>query len=345
VWCDLFQFVIKFGGIGLILYMCVTAVPENLFGIVTYAFEHHRGFEYFDDPRFFQISPYIRLNFWLLIFCSITTPLFECSADQLGIQKLLSTSSYQQAKKTLFTHVFISMPFVALFFFLGLAMFVYYEHNPASGVTGDTALFRFVASRMPSPIPGLVISSLIAAALSTIAAGINSLTTVVTTDFYKRIFRPDSNDAQQVRFSRLFTVVNGIGIILVSLFISAANDRIGQTVIELSGLWLAMFMPVIAPIFLLGVTTKKLSGNNIITLACISWAATACMITWFLLTKHTERPVSFMWLPIPSYIIMIVGGYLWALCAKPLDPKKIENLTLWTLKKEMTQHADPVGTR
>ena len=333
VWCDFLQFLILVGGLTLILYKCISSVPENVFEIVGYAFEHERGFEYFGDPRFFKLSPFIRLNFWLLLLSAITGPLFETSADQMGIQRLLSTSSYHESKKTLLTHVFIAIPFTILFFFIGLAMFVFYSHNPTEGVTGDTALFRFVSTQMPTPLPGLIISAMLAAVLSTIAAGINSLSTVVTTDFYKRIFKPNSSDTEQVRFSRLSTIIIGVLIVGISLIIVTVNEHIGQTVMELSGMWLSMFLPIIAPIFLLGVTTRKLNGNNILTLAVISWFCTLIMVVWFVLSKHTDKPLSFMSIPIPSYAIMTLGGYIWALFSKPIDSKKIENLTLWTLKK------------
>jgi Na+/proline symporter len=57
-----------------------------------------------------------------------------------------------------------------------------------------------------------------AAAMSSVAAELNSLATASTMDFYKRHFRPEGTEKQLVRFGRIATVVWGVFACIVATF-------------------------------------------------------------------------------------------------------------------------------
>lgn len=268
----------------------------------------------------------------MLIISSISTEMFNNSADQISIQRLLCTSSYGEARKSIFTYALISLPWGLVLSFAGLAMFVYYSHTPTDNfkVTGDIALFHFISTQLPSPVPGIIVSAMLAAVMSTLDSGINSLATVLTKDFYLRIFRPDSTESQQVKFSKRMTVVIGAIAVFFSLLIASANTRIGQTMIEVASIWFAFFN-VVWPIFLLGVTSVRITAKHIFISVAVSWTVTACMIVWFLLSKNTDHALSFMWLSFPGMLTMLFLGYFLSLFSKPLPESKTKGLTLWTL--------------
>jgi Na+/proline symporter len=76
----------------------------------------------------------------------------------------------------------------------------------------------FVVSSMPIGIVGLIIAAILAAAMSSVAAELNSLATASTMDFYKRHFRPESSEKQMVLFGRMATLVWGIFACIVATF-------------------------------------------------------------------------------------------------------------------------------
>jgi Na+/proline symporter len=77
-------------------------------------------------------------------------------------------------------------------------------------VTGDKAygdvnyVFpTFVTERMPVGLVGLIIAAIFAAAMSSIAAELNSLSTATVIDFYRRLWRTDESDAHYLVVSKL----------------------------------------------------------------------------------------------------------------------------------------------
>ena len=334
VWTDVVQFVVLVGGLIIILLVCIMKVPDGITGIIDYSFSHERGFEYFKDSRFYSLSPFIRLNLWVIIISAISSEMFNNACDQISIQRLLSTSSYGQAKKSLFTYAFIALPWGLVMYLVGLAIFVFYAQNPAGvELSGDTALFRFISTELPSPVPGIIISAMLAAVMSTLDSGINSLATVATKDFYLRIARPQASEKQQVSFSKIMTVVIGLFAVGFSLLIASVNTNIEQSMMEVASLWFAYFN-VVWPTFLLGVTSCRISSKHIVACIIVSWLVTTCMIIWFLQTRGTDHELSFMLISLPGMLTMIVLGYILALFSKPVATGKTDGLTLWTLKKK-----------
>ena len=334
VWTDFIQFIILLVGMAVITITIAGSVEGGVTGIVSYSFAHGRGFDGFKEPGFFSFSPYVRLTFWLMLVGIIMEFLFYNSSDQISIQRLLSTSSYEQAKKSLYTFVLIGLPFAAVLWFIGLAVFTYYAQHPAEaeGITGDTALFRYIAVHLPSPLPGLVISAMLAAVMSTLDSGMNSLAAVGTKDIYIQYFRPNASEEQQVLFSRIMTVVVGVFAVAVALLIATVAESIKDTIMEINAIWGA-FSAVLAPVFLIGVTTRKVKPIHIIVACVTAWIVTACVVVWYVTSKGGPKPVSFMFVGFPGLVVMLVMGYLPVFFPGRPDPEKTDGLTLWTLKK------------
>ncbi len=333
VWTDFTQFVVLAVGLFVIAVKCAASVDGGASGIVSYAFSHDRGFQGVHEPGFFSFDPHFRITLWVLLFGIIHEHLFYNSSDQISIQRLLSTSSYDQAKKSLYTFVVIGVPFSFVLWFLGMAIFTYYGQHPEPDIgarDGDLALFRFIGTQLPSPLPGLMISAMLAAVMSTLDSGMNSLATVATKDIYIVFFRREATERQQVLFSRVMTVLVGTFAVGTALVIAGVAESIKETIIESGTVWMSLTV-VLAPIFLIGVTTRKVRGNHIIVACLAAWVVTAVMVTWYLRSKGTDREVSFMFVSLPGFATMLVLGYLATLLPTKPDPEKTDGLTLWTL--------------
>lgn len=333
VWTDLAQFIILVGGVVTIAVLCAGSVSGGVPGIIRYAFENGRGFEGFKDPDFFTFSPYVRLSFWMIACNLFIEHLFFNSADQISLQRLLSTSSYAQARRSLFTFIGIVVPFSCLLWFLGLAIFAYYGHHPeeAGQVTGDTALFQFISNHMPPPLPGLMIAAMLAAVMSTLDSGMNSLAAVALKDVYTQYFRRDAPEKEQVFFSRVMTAVVGVIAIAIAQVIASVAMGIRETIMEAGTVWLS-FSIVLAPMFLIGVTTRKVNGTHILFACACAWAMTAATVVWYVMAKTTAHPVGFLFVQFPGLVVMLVLGYLPVLFPGRIDPAKTDGLTYWSRK-------------
>lgn len=338
VWTDLLQFVILAGGVTWIITAAVSDSPRGMFDIVNFAIEHKRGMPELHDPEFYSLSPYVRLSLWVLVFGTITEYFFYNSSDQISIQRLLSTSGYKQAKRSMFTFVIISIPVSLALWFMGLAIYSYYAQLPAESrpAEGDLALFHFIATELPTPVPGLIVSAMLAAVMSTLDSGINSLSTVAIKDFYARLFRKDASEDQQVTATRVMTILTGVFAVATGLIIAKVSSGLGETIMEAGSIWMS-FSLVLMPIFLLGVTTRSLNGTQALLLMVVGWAGVIPMIIWYLLGRYYDEveQISFMYLTIPGIIMMLGAGYVMAWLSKPQPSHKTDDLTLLTLSKEI----------
>ncbi|HEX9563225.1 MAG TPA: sodium:solute symporter [Gemmatimonadaceae bacterium] len=102
----------------------------------------------------------------------------------------------------------------------------------AERVTGETPrdvnyiIPRFVLSQLPIGLAGLFIAGVMAAAMSSIAAELNSLSTATVIDFYRRWYRKEGTDAHFLMVSKAATAVWGLFACFVALRAAALGSLI-----------------------------------------------------------------------------------------------------------------------
>ena len=337
IWTDVIQFLVLTFGLAIVVFKSVQGVPGGVVGVVEYAFQNGRGMPELTQPSFLSFDPHVEITLWILVAGIMGEYLFYNSSDQIAIQRLLSTSSYQQAKRSLFTFVALDTIMMATLWFLGLAMFTFYAHQPSDRhpSSPDLALFQFISSELPSPLPGLILSAMLAAVMSTLDSGMNSLATVATKDFYLRFFRPSASERDQVRFSRWITLAVGLFAVAVALGMSRVSKSIESTIMETAYVWMAL-MNVLPPIFLLGMTSRRATAGHALMAALAGWAATGAMTAWYFNVKTTDNPISFLYIGPVGLTVPLIVGYTLAWFAKPQPAERIEQLTLWTWTKDET---------
>ena len=334
IWTNVMQFFVLGGGIIATLITCVANVDGGAVGVIKYAFANDHGFNFSED--FFSFDPHVRLTFWLFMMGSITAYMFYNCADQIAIQQLLSTNSYKSARNSFITSVLMFIPIGAITWFIGLAVFAYFGQNPPPDpdMPGDLALFTFVRLKMPHPFPGLLASAMLAAAISTVGAMMISLATVATKDFYLRFFKPQATEKMQVEFSRIMTILLGVGATTVGITISITSKTLGETLYEASTMWIAI-VATVAPIYFIGVMNPRCNAKHAMAAIVVGVSATVAMIIWYLRSRITGNPISFMSVQVPGFILPILLGLIVPFfIGKRPSIEKIDDLTLWTLKKK-----------
>ena len=92
---------------------------------------------------------------------------------------------------------------------------------PAS-VVGEDLAYSAMLTHLPSGILGLVVASLAAAYMSTIATQLNWGASYIVNDFWVRHISPDATDREQVRVGRVATVLLMVAAGVMALFLSSA---------------------------------------------------------------------------------------------------------------------------
>lgn len=159
--------------------------------------------------------------------------------DQNYIQRYHTAKDAKDAAKSVWLCALYYVPISALFFFIGTALFVFYDQNPdlLEGLKqqvsntknipladlqvtdyGDQVLPYFMKTQIPKGILGIILAALLSAAMSTISSGMNSSATVFLKDIYLRYVHPNATSKKQLWVLHGTTV--GVGLLGILFGIS-----------------------------------------------------------------------------------------------------------------------------
>lgn len=274
IWLDVIQGFMLIGG-GIIALFILLYTPEGGPSAVwNTAMEAGRiGFGPFDWD-------FVNLTFWVMAINGIFYAIQKYGTDQTIIQRYLTAKSEKGAIKAALIGVLLSVPVWGLFMFIGTALYSYYQIGPAvlpEGIRSDAIFPQFIMTGLPIGITGLILSALIAAAISSLDSDLNCLSAIGVEDYYKR-FRPNSSDAQQLFMGKLFVALSGIGAIIVaSIYLLAGNKGVLGIIFTLY----AIFSGGIAGMFLLGLFSRRANKQGLY----FGVAASVLFTAWALLTS------------------------------------------------------------
>jgi Na+/proline symporter len=158
----------------------------------------------------------------------------------------------------------------------------------ASRVTGQPSrdvnyvMPRFVLDVLPLGLAGLFIAAVMAAAMSSIAAELNSLSTATVIDFYRRWVKPEASDAHYLFVSKAATGVWGLFACIVATYAVSLGS-----LIEVVNRFGSFFYGSILGVFLLamvpgtrarGAFVGLLAGMG--TVAAVSFGAPSVSFLW-----------------------------------------------------------------
>lgn len=305
IWTDVVQLIIYLSGTLLGFFTILRLVPGGWSTIQSVAGAAAK-FRVFDFSWNFN-STY---TFWSGVIGGAFLTTATHGADQLIVQRLLAARSERQSKIALLSSGFAVLAQFSLFLLLGAMLFVFYKLFPplVPFTRTDTIFPTFVVTKMPHGISGLLISAILAAAMSNLSAALNSLSSTTIVDFYGR-WRPLASEEHRVRLSRFATL--GWGLVLFGLAILA---RHGGKVLEVGLSIASVAYGSLLGVFLLGVLTKRASERG----------AMVGMLFGFLLNLYLWlfTRVPFTWyVTLGSIATFIVGYGMSVVLPQAVDPR------------------------
>ena len=140
--------------------------------------------------------------------------------------------------------------------------------------SGDTNYIfpRFVLSELPIGLAGIFIAGVFAAAMSSIAAELNALSTASVIDFYRRWVKPDADDAHYLLVSKGATAFWGLFACVVAIYAATLGS-----LIEVVNMFGSFFYGSILGVFLLamvpGAKSRGAFYGLIIGMATVGFVA------------------------------------------------------------------------
>ena len=296
IWTDVVQSIVLIVGAlacgGILLF----SMPEGPGQVFAIAGAHHKF-----SPGSFGLS-LSSPTFWVVLFYGVAINLQNFGIDQTYIQRYMTAKTSREAKKSVLVGALTYIPLSALFIFIGTELFAYYTARPellpdtlkAADMT-DKVFPYFIVTGLPRGIVGLVISAIFAAAMSTVSSSINSASTLILTDFYKRYSRAALTEKKSMRVLRISTVCWGLlgtGMALAMMGVSSALDAWWKLAGIFSGGMLGLF--------LLGYFSRK-AGNMA---AAVGAALGILVIVWMTFSPRWDSPFAS---PFHSFLIPVMG--------------------------------------
>ena len=174
--------------------------------------------------------------------------------DQTHVQRVLSARSVDDAQKgSLFAGVLKILP-VFILVLPGVIGYVLFKEK--IGTDANQTFPILIKELLPVGLKGIVAAALLAALMSVLAAALNSSATLVSVDIVKRL-RPSTTDKGQVLIGRIAAVV----IMIIAMLWSTQGGKF-TSIFEAINKIAAAMAPPITTVFLLGVFSKRVSGNS-----------------------------------------------------------------------------------
>ena len=201
VWTDVLQTVLLLGGaLGLAIHLWTRPSLPSMVPQLMSSGKCSLG----------SILPdFTRPTFWVVLLYGTVTNLPNSAVDQNYVQRFLCTSSLRQARRSLWLGALLYIPVTFLLLSLGTGLFAWARIHPGAlspGLTPDQIFPAFLKGHLPEALTGLIITALLAAAMSSLDSSLNSAATVLVTDLI-RPRRPLMSDPQALVLIRRLTLV------------------------------------------------------------------------------------------------------------------------------------------
>ncbi|GAB3908398.1 sodium:solute symporter family transporter [Mucilaginibacter boryungensis] len=297
IWTEVMQVGVLLGGALLTLVFIAHSVDGGMTQIIKEAATHNK-------LRVGILSwNHMEPVLWVVFIGGFLTQLVTYSSDQVVVQRYLTTATEKEARRSIYTNAILVIPASLIFFSVGTALWVYYRHNPTMlnphGRTDDVFPW-FISHQLPAGLSGLVIAGLFAATMSTIGSSMNSIATVITTDFYKP-YKSNSTDKECFAFARKATLVLGVLGCMIAIYLVTRQDAsIFDQYLKIIGL----FGGCLAGMFVAGIFFPKINGNGILIGFIVSSAA-----LYFI---QAANVMNFFLYPVLAILLCVATGYLFS---------------------------------
>jgi len=203
------------------------------------------------------LNPANHYGWSYLIFTTFLLWLLSYNASWALVQKYNTVRSEKDARKMTWLIAGLLAVSPPVFFFPGLAARVLLP-----SLANSREVYAAVCLKvLPLGMMGLAIAALLSATMSTMGSEYNTLSGILTRDFYKKRFRPDLSESQEVRLGRLFTVAIGAVTVLLGLLLSLLK---GLTLMDIAFRFMSAFGPPIMIPLIGGLLFRRFNSRGVV---------------------------------------------------------------------------------
>lgn len=326
IWSDFAQFVILFGGA--VLVPCLIAIRT-----AAGPFQWWSAFAQVEraEVPLFSPDPTQRTTIIGMMLTLYVWNICTHGSDQVAAQRYLSTPSAATARRSFVAFFVANVGVLSLLMVVGLALFYFRFQNaglPANDfhqtivAQADDVFPEFLATQLPAGAAGLMLAALLAAAMSSLSSGINSISAVVVTDLLSSSgatsTRPESSNVP-----RVMAVLSGLVAIVGAVAIDQLMQATHWNLVDLIERINMLFVAPLGALFFAGILFRHVGASA----AIIGFA---CGIVVSLLISFSQwlfdYPISFMWIMPGSFLVSMFVAWCLGFCFARPTPSQLSVL-------------------
>ena len=233
VWADAIQSLILIGGT-VVCVVCLLIFTPDLSGNLQAAWEAGKI-----SLGSMDFSDWGSNTFWVLFLYCICINLQNFGVDQCYTQRYVAAKDERAAARSIWGSACLYVPVTLLFTMIGTLLWMYNHATGAvpAGMKAAEVFPWFIMHRLPTGVSGLLVAAIIAAAMSTVAATLNSGSTVLLEDYWKRFCPARTGARANMVFLRTMTVLLAFVSIGIALTVVWIWGKDNTTVL---GMWYVM---------------------------------------------------------------------------------------------------------
>lgn len=335
IWTDVIQFAIFFLGIIAVYYIVSIDTAGGFFGVIKSGIE-------LDKIKFFRWTwDFKQPNTVIYAFAAIYG-FANYAGDQVVIQRFLSARSLKETIKSFYFSCGINFVMIFMMFLVGAFLFVFFANNPTAlpaDIKVEYIFPHFIKDQMPIVFGSFLIAAIMAASMSSIDSGLNSVSAVIVTDFVKRLKKRVRDDAYYLKLSRILTLVLGGAITIIGLIVNLFDDVSFLNKILVTAGW---FAPPISAVFLLGAITKTVNSKGamitfVLNPTIMILVSKLGIVPWLSKADRIFLP-GWLFMTISMTLALLIGYFSSKLFEKPAKEKLEYNI--WGNKLKSEEQSD-----
>ncbi|MCQ2138763.1 MAG: sodium/solute symporter [Bacteroidales bacterium] len=233
------------------------------------------------DPSIDFTKPYTILGGMIGVaffkVCQYTT-------DQEFVQRQLACKDVKKAGRSLVASQLISLPVVLVFLGIGLLLYVKYIHDPQASFESGTSFFtdardvfpQYIKNHIPMGVRGLMITGLLAAALSSFNSAINSMASSFVSDLYlpirSELGKEIKSDKEQISSSRWMVALMGVLLTGFAIVTCVMQQSSGLNLVDFATGVMCFAYAGMIGVFLTAIFTKRGNARSVIAALVVGMA-------------------------------------------------------------------------